>query len=78
LVLKQKGDIQGAEVAYKQTISQTKDQLPVVHFNYALLLEKSERSREAIDEYETYLKQAPHGSNVAEARARLKRLGVEM
>jgi len=77
LVLKQKGDTQGAEAAYKMAISQAGTDLPVVHFNYAILLEKTERTREAVREYSNYLRLAPEGSNVKHAQARLKRLGVD-
>lgn len=77
MVLKQLGDNAGALAAYKLAISQAGSEYPVVHYNYAILLEKTDHAREAVNEYKLYLKLAPHGVNVEQAQARLKRLGVE-
>jgi tetratricopeptide (TPR) repeat protein len=77
VLLKQKGDLEAAEAAYKRAISQSGNDLPVVHYNYAILLEKTEHTREAVHEYQAYLLLAPTGANVKEAHARLRRLGVD-
>jgi tetratricopeptide (TPR) repeat protein len=77
LVLKQMGDTDGAARSYKLAISQAGTDLPVIHYNYAILLEKTDHTREAVQEYKTYLKLAPKGLSVQQAQARLKRLGVD-
>jgi tetratricopeptide (TPR) repeat protein len=77
MTLKGKGDNKGAEEAYRLAILQAGMELPVLHYNYALLLEKTDRTRNAVQEYKLYLQMAPQGLNVKQARARLKRLGVE-
>ncbi|PWT97127.1 MAG: hypothetical protein C5B53_08525 [Candidatus Melainabacteria bacterium] len=77
MVLKQLGDNAGALAAYKLAISQAGSDFPVVHYNYAILLEKTDNTREAVNEYKLYLKLAPQGVNVEQAQARLRRLGVD-
>ena len=77
MVLKQLGDNTGALAAYKLAISQAGSDFPVVHYNYAILLEKTDNTREAVNEYKLYLKLAPQGVNVDQAQARLRRLGVD-
>jgi protein O-GlcNAc transferase len=77
MVLKQLGDTNGAARSYKLAISQAGTDLPVIHYNYAILLEKTDHTREAVQEYKTYLKLAPQGLSVQQAQARLKRLGVD-
>jgi tetratricopeptide (TPR) repeat protein len=77
MVLKQLGDDAGALAAYKLAISQSGSDFPVVHYNYAILLEKTDHAREAVNEYQLYLKLAPQGVNVDQAQARLRRLGVD-
>ncbi|HEY9718850.1 MAG TPA: tetratricopeptide repeat protein [Trichormus sp.] len=77
LMLKQRGDVKGALAAYRMAIAQSGAELPVAHYNLAILLESSDKSREAVHEYMAYLKLKPHGYNAENARVRLKRLGVE-
>ncbi len=77
IVLKQLGDTDGAARSYKLAISQAGTDLPVIHYNYAILLEKTDHTREAVQEYKAYLKLAPQGLSVQQAQARLKRLGVD-
>jgi tetratricopeptide (TPR) repeat protein len=77
IVLKQLGDTDGAARSYKLAISQAGTDLPVIHYNYAILLEKTDHTREAVQEYRTYLKLAPQGLSIQQAQARLKRLGVD-
>ncbi len=77
LVLKQRGDFKGADSAYRRALMQSGVDLPVVHYNRAILLERMDNTREAVREYKAYLTLAPNGLNVKEARARLKRLGID-
>jgi predicted TPR repeat methyltransferase len=77
LMLRQRGDVKGALAAYRMAIAQSGAELPVAHYNLAILLESSDKSREAVHEYMAYLKLKPHGYNAENARVRLKRLGVE-
>jgi len=77
LILKQRGDVKGALAAYRMAIAQSGAELPVAHYNLAILLEASDKSREAVHEYIAYLKLKPHGYNAQSARIRLKRLGVD-
>ena len=77
MLLKKKNKLVDADNEYKSAIAQAGLELPVIHYNRALLLEKMEKTREAVREYELYLKVAPHGLNVETARVRLRRLGIE-
>jgi len=77
LVLKAKGDLSGAEANYKLAILNGGNDYPVFYYNYAILLEKTDRTREAVDKYKLYLQMAPDGTNVKQAKARLRRLGIE-
>jgi tetratricopeptide (TPR) repeat protein len=77
LVLKKMGDNNAALIAYKTAAAQAGPNLPVVHYNYAILLEKTDHAREAVNEYKLYLKLAPSGLNAEQVQARLRRLGVD-
>lgn len=77
LMLKEKGDYKAADSAYKKAIMQSGVELPVVHYNRAILLEHMDNTREAVQEYKAYLALAPRGLNVKQAEVRLKRLGIE-
>jgi tetratricopeptide (TPR) repeat protein len=77
LMLKEKGDYKAADSAYKRAIMQSGVELPVVHYNRAILLEHMDNTREAVQEYKAYLALAPRGLNVKQAEVRLKRLGIE-
>jgi tetratricopeptide (TPR) repeat protein len=74
LVLKQRGDFKSAESAYKRAIMQSGVDLPVAHYNLAIVLEKTDKTRQAVLEYKAYLRLAPGGLNVKQAQARLSRL----
>jgi tetratricopeptide (TPR) repeat protein len=74
IIRRERGDFDGADRAFKLAIAQSGDGLPVAHYNLALLLEHNERSRDAISEYQTYLRLSPHGKNAGSAKIRLKRL----
>jgi len=74
IVLRERADFESADKAFRRAILQSGDELPVAHYNLALLLEHNEHSREAISEYRTYLRLAPHGKNAGSAKNRLKRL----
>jgi tetratricopeptide (TPR) repeat protein len=77
LVLRQRGNLKAADAAYRRAISQSGTELPVAHYNLALLLEQCDRMRDAANEYKAYLTLEPRGFNAEKARTRLKRLGVE-
>ena len=77
LMLKEKGDFRAADTAYKKAIVQSGVELPVVHYNRAILLERMDNTREAVQEYKAYSTLAPRGLNVKQAEVRLKRLGIE-
>lgn len=74
VILREKGDYKGADRAFRKAILQSGGDLPVAHFNLAVLLERVERTRDAVNEYKTYLRQAPSGRNARIARDRLVRL----
>ncbi|MBS1990168.1 MAG: tetratricopeptide repeat protein [Cyanobacteria bacterium SZAS LIN-3] len=74
IILRERGDFDAADKAFRRAIMQAGNDLPVAHYNRALLLEHNEHSRDAISEYHTYLELAPHGKNAAAAKIRLKRL----
>ncbi|HEY9713391.1 MAG TPA: tetratricopeptide repeat protein [Chroococcales cyanobacterium] len=74
IMLKTRGDLKGASAAYRMALSQAGNDYPVIHYNLAILLEKMEKTREAVREYKLYLAQAPNGLNVKQAQTRLKRL----
>jgi tetratricopeptide (TPR) repeat protein len=76
LILKDKGDLRGAESAFKLALFGSED-YPVIHYNYAIFLEKTGDTRRAAEEYKTYLEMAPEGVNVKQAKARLRRLGID-
>lgn len=78
LLLKKRGDLKGADAAYRRAIAQSGVDLPVAHYNRAIVLEKLDNTREAVREYKAYLTLAPRGLNVKQARVRLKRLGIEI
>jgi superkiller protein 3 len=74
IIKRERGDFEGADRAFKMAIAQSSDSLPVAHYNRALLLEHNENTRDAINEYKTYLMHAPNGKNAPAAKTRLKRL----
>lgn len=74
LMLKSRGDLKGANSYYHRALMQAADTMPVIHYNFAILLEKTEKSRDAVREYKRYLALAPNGKNAKQARDRLKRL----
>ena len=74
IILRERGDYNGADRAFRKAILQSGGDVPVAHYNLAVLLERIERSRDAVSEYKTYLKLAPRGKNANNARLRLKRL----
>jgi superkiller protein 3 len=74
IICRERGEFDAADRAFKLAIIQSGDSLPVAHYNRAILLEHNENSREAKNEYETYLKHSPNGKNAVSARKRLKRL----
>lgn len=77
LILKGEGDTQAALRNYKVAISGAGANYPVIHYNYAILLEKTNQAHAAANEYKLYLKLSPKGINVERAEARLERLGAD-
>ncbi|MBZ0185316.1 MAG: hypothetical protein K8F91_03615, partial [Candidatus Obscuribacterales bacterium] len=75
ILLKRSGRLEEADRAYSLAIAQSMDKLPVAHYNRAIVLEKRNKTREAVVEYQNYLKKSPSGANAERARRRLKRLG---
>jgi tetratricopeptide (TPR) repeat protein len=78
ITLRERGDYPGADRAFRRAIMQSGGDLPVAHYNLAVLLERVDRTREAVQEYKTYLKLAPKGKNAQLARGRLRKLGVAL
>lgn len=74
LMRKSRGDLKGAKYYYVRALTQAADTMPVIHYNFAILLEKTEQSRDAVAQYKRYLALAPSGKNAKAARERLKRL----
>ena len=78
ITLRERGDYPGADRAFRRAIMQSGGDLPVAHYNLAVLLERVDRTREAVQEYKTYLKLAPRGKNAQMARGRLRKLGIAL
>lgn len=78
LILKSQGKLQEAERNYKLALSQAGSSLPVVHYNLAILLEKTDNTREAVREYKQYLSLAPNGVSAKQAKQRLRRLRPDL
>ncbi len=74
LMRKSHGDLKGAKTYYVSALTQAADTMPVIHYNYAILLEKTENSKEAVAQYRRYLALAPAGKNAKAAQERLRRL----
>ena len=51
MLLKRKGDLDGAKENYTKAITQSGDTLPVVHYNLALVLKLAHRDAEATGEF---------------------------
>ncbi len=77
LMRKSRGDLKGAKYYYVRALTQAADTMPVIHYNFAILLEKTEQSRDAVAQYKRYLALAPAGKNAKAARERLRRLTGE-
>jgi tetratricopeptide (TPR) repeat protein len=75
MMLKQRRDYKGADSAFRRAIAQSGTELPVAHFDLAILLEQHEdKSKEAVREYKAYLSLAPNGLNAKAAHWHLDRL----
>lgn len=77
ILLRQKNDLAGADACYRKALMDADGNLPVVHYDRAIVLERMEHSREAVNEYKAYLNRCPHGVNAKQAQLRLKMLGVD-
>ncbi len=74
ITFKQEGDLKAAQSAYEEAIKQGGDNYPVIHYNLGILLEKMDKSQQAIQEFQSYLRLAPQGLNVKNAQLHLKEL----
>ncbi|MCC6977054.1 MAG: tetratricopeptide repeat protein [Candidatus Melainabacteria bacterium] len=74
MLQKSRGELAQASRNYHMALAQAGKSMPVIHYNLAILLEKTEKSRDAVREYNKYLELAPNGKNAKQARQRLKRL----
>jgi superkiller protein 3 len=77
LMLKQKNDLAGAEACYRKALMDAGGDLPVIHYNRAIVLERMEHSRDAVREYKAYLAKSPNGANAKQAQLRLHMLGID-
>jgi tetratricopeptide (TPR) repeat protein len=77
LMLKQKNDLTGAEACYRKALMDAGGDLPVIHYNRAIVLERMEHSRDAVREYKAYLAKSPNGANAKQAQQRLHLLGID-
>lgn len=76
IVLKQKGQFESADHEYKLAIAHSMGKYPVFHYNRALLLEKTNKVKEAKQEYTNYIEKAPNGVNLMKAKLRRGLLGI--
>lgn len=74
VILRERESLKEAAESFRLAILQSGGSLAIAHFNLALLLEKTEKSRDAVSEYRAYLKTAPNGQNARLARDRLMKL----
>lgn len=74
ILLKTRGDLDGALSRYNLALMQSGDTLPVVHFNKGIVYEKLGKKSEAKESYQRYLQQSPQGLNAATAKKRLTAL----
>jgi tetratricopeptide (TPR) repeat protein len=77
LMLKQRNDLSGAEACYRKALMDAGGDLPVIHYNRAIVLERMEHSRDAVREYKAYLAKSPNGANAKQAQMRLHLLGID-
>jgi tetratricopeptide (TPR) repeat protein len=77
LMLKQRNDLTGAEACYRKALMDAGGDLPVIHYNRAIVLERMEHSRDAVREYKAYLAKSPNGANAKQAQQRLHLLGID-
>lgn len=74
ILLKTRGDLDGALSRYNLALMQSGDTLPVVHFNKGIVYEKIGKKTEAKESYQRYLQQSPQGLNAETAKRRLAAL----
>ena len=77
ILLKQKNDLVGADACYRKALMDADGNFPVIHYDRAIVLERMDHSREAVNEYKAYLTRSPNGLNAKQAQQRLKMLGVD-
>jgi tetratricopeptide (TPR) repeat protein len=76
IVFKEKGQYANADQEYKLAIAQSMGKYPVFHYNRAICLEKLNKQKEAKQEYQSYIDNAPSGLNISKARLRLNLLNI--
>ncbi|HEX8502594.1 MAG TPA: serine/threonine-protein kinase, partial [Pyrinomonadaceae bacterium] len=72
--LVQQKDYAGAESAFREAVNQRGGDFPFAHYNLGLLYQQTDRTEEAIKEFETYLQQAPGDENRHRAENTLRDL----
>ena len=77
LMLKQRNELKKADACYCKALIDASGELPVIHYNRAIVLERLERSRDAVQEYRAYLAKSPNGVNAKQAQQRLHMLGID-
>jgi serine/threonine-protein kinase len=74
VALARQKDYQGAETAFRAAIDQHSGDFPDAHYNLGLLYQNDGRTKDAIAEYQTYLRQNPNAFNTKEVKERLENL----
>ncbi|HJQ33497.1 MAG TPA: protein kinase [Pyrinomonadaceae bacterium] len=74
VALAQQKDYAGAESALKQAVEQRGGDFAFAHYNLGLLYQQTDRTEDAIREFETYIQQAPRDENRYRAENTLRDL----
>lgn len=73
-VFKQAGDLFAAKSAYDRAVADGGSIYPVIHYNLAVLLEQTNKIKEAAQEFSLYLQLSPKGFNAQSARNHLNKI----
>jgi tetratricopeptide (TPR) repeat protein len=74
ILFRQKGNWRAAHTAYTQALETGGNDFPVIHYNFAILLEQMNKPKEAKQEFNAYLGLSPRGINALSAQNHLKKL----